>query len=86
MTKNSKKLTSLDQIGEFGLINLLSKNVRLKNASSIMGIGDDSAIIDNSDLQTLVSTLDATIHDYKYYSSLVQIKTTSISFLVNSTC
>ncbi len=56
MTKNSKKLTSLDQIGEFGLINLLSKNVRLKNASSIMGIGDDSAIIDNSDLQTLVST------------------------------
>ena len=39
-----------------------------------------------SSLQALVSTLDASIHDYKFFSSLVQITTTSISFLTNSTC
>ena len=56
MEENSNKLTDINELGEFGLIKLISKNIKLKNKSSVLGIGDDSAIIDNSKLQTIVST------------------------------
>ena len=56
MKENSNKLTDIKELGEFGLIKLISKNIKLKNKSSVLGIGDDSAIIDNSKLQTIVST------------------------------
>ena len=56
MEENSNKLTEINELGEFGLIKLISKNIKLKNKSSVLGIGDDSAIIDNSKLQTIVST------------------------------
>ena len=56
MQENSNKLTDINELGEFELIKLISKNIKLKNKSSVLGIGDDSAIIDNSKLQTIVST------------------------------
>ena len=56
MEENSNKLTDINELGEFGLIKLISRNIKLKNKSSVLGIGDDSAIIDNSKLQTIVST------------------------------
>ena len=56
MEENSNKLTDINELGEFGLIKLISRNIKLKNKSSVLGIGDDSAIIDNSKFQTIVST------------------------------
>ena len=56
MKEKSNKLTDINELGEFGLINLLAKNIKLRNKSSVFGIGDDSAIIDNSTFQTIVST------------------------------
>ena len=38
--------TPLSKLGEFGLINHLSKDFELKNETSIFGIGDDCAVID----------------------------------------
>lgn len=43
-------------MGEFGLINHLTKNIKLKNSSSVKGVGDDAAVIDNGNKVTLVST------------------------------
>ena len=54
-TENTKR-TDVNQLGEFGLINHLTKNIRLQNSSSKKGIGDDAAVIDNGQLQTVVST------------------------------
>jgi thiamine-monophosphate kinase len=48
--------TELSELGEFGLINLLTKNISLENKSSLYGVGDDAAVIDNKDKLTLVST------------------------------
>ena len=48
--------TSLSELGEFGLINHLTKHFKLKNASTIKGVGDDAAVLDASEKQTLVST------------------------------
>lgn len=53
--KNPSK-TSLAKLGEFGLINHLTKHFTIKNASTLKGVGDDAAVLDNSELQTLVTT------------------------------
>lgn len=48
--------TELSEIGEFGLIDLLASKVKILNKSTVQGIGDDAAIIDNTHALTLVST------------------------------
>ncbi|MFC6857790.1 thiamine-phosphate kinase [Zunongwangia atlantica] len=48
--------TSLSELGEFGLIDHLTKNFSPKHSSTIKAIGDDAAVLDFKDKQTLVST------------------------------
>ena len=55
--KNQKR-TSIASLGEFGLIRHLTQNIELKNPSSVKGVGDDAAVINytDTDTVTLVST------------------------------
>ena len=48
--------TEIATLGEFGLIDRLTKDIKLTQPTSIRGVGDDAAIIDNKDKQTLVAT------------------------------
>ena len=48
--------TEISTLGEFGLINHLTKEIKLNNPESVLGVGDDAAIINNGNLQTLVTT------------------------------
>jgi thiamine-monophosphate kinase len=48
--------TEISSLGEFGLIEHLTRNIEFRNASSIVGVGDDAAIIDHFGKQTVVST------------------------------
>jgi thiamine-monophosphate kinase len=48
--------TEISEYGEFGLIQHLTKNIELHNASSILGVGDDAAVIDHFGKQTVVTT------------------------------
>jgi thiamine-monophosphate kinase len=48
--------TEISTYGEFGLIHHLTKNIELHNASSILGVGDDAAVIDHFGKQTVVTT------------------------------
>lgn len=48
--------TEIDALGEFGLIDHLTKNIEFQNASSILGVGDDGAVIDHYGKQTVIST------------------------------
>jgi thiamine-monophosphate kinase len=51
------KRTELETIGEFGLIDLLTKDFKKKNDSTIYGVGDDAAVIKRDEENvTLVST------------------------------
>lgn len=45
MAEEFVKRTELSEIGEFGLIDRLTGNIRLKHASSVKGVGDDAAVI-----------------------------------------
>lgn len=53
---NEEKRSELSDMGEFGLIDHLTKNIKLKNKSSLYGVGDDAAVISSGDNMTLVST------------------------------
>lgn len=48
--------TEISTLGEFGLIEHITKDVKVQNTSSIKGIGDDCAILEYKDNQILVST------------------------------
>lgn len=50
------KRTDVNELGEFGLIDHLTRNFPLRNPSSIKGVGDDAAVIDNGKYLTVVST------------------------------
>ncbi len=54
MTK--KKYTEIAELGEFGLIDHLTKNIKIKNESTLKGVGDDAAVLDYKDKQVVVST------------------------------
>src|SRR5213592_3808224 len=48
--------TEISSLGEFGLIDHLTRNIELQNASSVVGVGDDAAVIDHFGKQTVVTT------------------------------
>jgi thiamine-monophosphate kinase len=52
----NKAKTELSQLGEFGLIKHLTEHIELQNESSVKGVGDDAAVIDNGGKLTVVST------------------------------
>ncbi len=51
----SEERTEIASLGEFGLIDHLTKNNEIKNASTIVGIGDDAAVIDHYGKQTVIT-------------------------------
>lgn len=53
--KNPQR-TSLAQLGEFGLIDHLTKNFTVSQPSTLKGIGDDGAVLDFKDKKVVVST------------------------------
>src|SRR5690554_7180410 len=56
MLENKNQKTSLEKLGEFGLIDHLTNHFELKNPSTKKGIGDDAAVLDFKGKKTLVST------------------------------
>lgn len=52
----SEKETEISQLGEFGLIEHITKNISLKNSSSLYGIGDDCAVLNYENSKILIST------------------------------
>lgn len=70
--KNPKR-TSLEELGEFGLIKHLTKDFTLQHKSSLKGIGDDAAVIDFKDKKAVVST-DLLVEGVHFDLSYVPLK------------
>lgn len=51
-----KKRTELSELGEFDLIRHLTQNVEITRASTLMGIGDDAAVLDHLGKHTVISS------------------------------
>ena len=52
----STERTEIASLGEFGLIDHLTQNNETRNASTIVSVGDDAAVIDNFGKQTVITT------------------------------
>lgn len=67
--------TELGAIGEFGLIDRLTKDTKIHHDSTVKGVGDDAAVIDAGDKYMLVSTdmLVEGIHFNMMYTPLMHL-------------
>ncbi|MCH2046604.1 MAG: thiamine-phosphate kinase, partial [Saprospiraceae bacterium] len=50
------KRTELSDLGEFGLIDYLTKDIVHQQPSTLKGVGDDAAVIDHGKKKTVIST------------------------------
>lgn len=50
------KRTEISTLGEFGLIEHITKSIEIKNSSTLKGVGDDAAVLSYGDKKVLVST------------------------------
>ncbi|MCF6184955.1 MAG: thiamine-phosphate kinase [Bacteroidales bacterium] len=49
-------MSSIAELGEFGLIKRFSNDIKIINSSTVKGIGDDAAVLDYKDKQIIVTT------------------------------
>ncbi|GGG39489.1 thiamine-monophosphate kinase [Croceivirga lutea] len=56
LENKDKQLTPLEQMGEFGLIKHLTKDFKLNQETTELGIGDDAAVLDFKTKKTVIST------------------------------
>jgi thiamine-monophosphate kinase len=50
------KQKDIKSLGEFGLIDLLTNDIKLKNKTSLVGIGDDAAVAEYGDKKVVITT------------------------------
>ena len=56
MKNKEKKLTKISELGEFGLIDHITKNTKINHKNTLKGIGDDAAVIDYGDICSVITT------------------------------
>lgn len=71
--KDSAK-TSISELGEFGLIDHLTKNFEIKKKSTIKGIGDDAAVISCNNKEQIVITTDLLVEGVHFDLSFMPLK------------
>ena len=49
-------MTDISKLGEFGLIHHLTDGIKMKNSSTVKGVGDDCAVLHYPDSEVLVTT------------------------------
>ena len=70
--QNTERM-ELSEIGEFGLIDMIKKAFKIKNTSTLKGIGDDAAVIDYKDQKVLITT-DVLTEGVHFHLSYVPLK------------
>jgi thiamine-monophosphate kinase len=82
------KRTDVNTLGEFGLIEHLTQNFPIRQASTIKGIGDDAAVIENGELCTVISTdlLVEGIHFDLAYTPLKHLGFKAVAVNVSDIC
>ena len=54
-----KQRTEIASLGQFGLIDLLTRDFALANASTVEGVGDDAAVIAPASDEVMLCTTDS---------------------------
>lgn len=85
---NETNRTEVATLGEFGLIDHLTRNNETRNASTLISVGDDAAVIDHFGRQTVISTdlLIEGIHFDLSYTPLKHLGYKSVVVNVSDIC
>ncbi|MDX2189349.1 MAG: thiamine-phosphate kinase [Bacteroidota bacterium] len=81
--------TELESIGEFGIINRIRETVKTYNESSLIGIGDDAALIKPIDNQLIVVSTDMMVEGIHFdlsYSPLQHVGYKIVASNVSDIC
>lgn len=86
-------MTDISKLGEFGLIHHLTDNIKIKNESTLKGVGDDCAVLHYPDSEVLVTTdmlmegvhFDLTYIDLQHLGYKSAMVTISDIFAMNGT-
>ncbi|MDR0983246.1 MAG: thiamine-phosphate kinase [Culturomica sp.] len=86
--KNTGNYTEISTLGEFGLIKLLTKNLKILNNSTLKGVGDDAAVLDYGSKRILVSSdmLMQGIHFDLTYTPLKHLGYKAVASNVSDIC
>jgi len=71
---SNRKTATIESIGKFGLIERLTNNLSLTNPHTVLGVGDDSAIIELSDKESLLLTTDLLVEGIHFNLMYVPLK------------
>ncbi|MGB0789295.1 MAG: thiamine-phosphate kinase, partial [Marinirhabdus sp.] len=71
--KNAQK-TRISELGEFGLIDHLTKNFNTKHPRTVKGIGDDAAVLGQDADKQLVVTTDLLVEGVHFDLSYMPLK------------
>lgn len=84
----SDNRTEVSSLGEFALIDHLTKNIEIQNASTIIGVGDDAAVIDHFGKQTVITNdlLIEGVHFDLMYTPLKHLGYKSVVVNVSDIC
>ena len=66
--------TNIENLGEFGLIDHLTKNFNIKQKSTVKGVGDDAAVISCDSKKEMVVTTDLLLEGVHFDLSYVPLK------------
>lgn len=80
--------TPISTLGEFGLIDHLTRDLKVKNPSTIKGVGDDAAVIDMGEKYQLISTdlLVEGVHFDLSYTPLKHLGYKAVAVNVSDIC
>ncbi|NJC27152.1 thiamine-phosphate kinase [Neolewinella antarctica] len=81
--------TDVNTLGEFGLIEHLTKNFKTRQKTTILGVGDDAAIIDTGGPEQLVVSTDMLVEGIHFdfaYTPLKHLGYKSVSVNVSDIC
>jgi thiamine-monophosphate kinase len=67
-------LTNLSELGEFGLIDELTNDIKLKNKSTIFGIGDDAAVLSYPENKRILVSKDLLIEGVHFDMTFMPLK------------
>jgi thiamine-monophosphate kinase len=56
MSHSSRFSDEISSLGEFGLIRRLTADLKIRNSSTVLGVGDDGAILDYGEKKVVIST------------------------------
>ena len=88
MTEESTKNSKLAEIGEFGLIKRVTAQVKIKNESTLKGVGDDCAVLNYPDKRVVVTTdlLTEGVHFNLVYVPLKHLGYKAVSVNISDIC